>query len=882
DETFEARKVLKEGKKRFPDCTYLMLQLMRANSRDGNTTEASLYREEIKAKDPDGSVTLGWLFQEAIDIEDYDEAEKILAKIESLEGMSEDVIEKKINLAGKRDQTEVLLRLIDQGYAKYPNSANFVMMAYTVEDRVNKNTLKGQKILEKYLKTRYSSTIIRTLIDSYFKSGNSKFALKWYETLVENNPLATGYYSQLASLYFRMGQTTLAEKYLQECIKIAPYVGTYHSSLAANYRDNNQTQEAIDAFTKAISLNPYDYESREQLRTLTGEKNIFSYFEEMDIVKLFKSSSDGSEYPEESSMILLEEVQKVVYEGGGSEERHIILVKVFNSRGVDIWKEYNISLPGNQQGFVIKAEVLKANGSKVAAQNQRGYIVFSNLEPGDAIHLSYQVRDYYYGELAGHFWKQHFFNYFIPMKMSRFSLLAPADYQFKYEVANGSLEPNITGRVTNGGSLKLYTWTQENQPPLEDEPYMSPLVDVGTVLHLSSLPDWAYVRNWYANLARAKAKPNFEVDELMTELFAGKENLSERETVETIYDYIVNNIRYSSVPFLQSGLVPQKASRVVSSKLGDCKDVSTLFVAMCESRGIDANLVLINTRDNGLKDMVLPSINFNHCIAQVELEGNPYFVELTAENLPFASGTRSIKQAFALPIRYQGDNKIQAQIIDPTTRVHNEVKRKTEVSFEADLMKVKKVTHKTGVSAASMRDTYEGIGKESQLKELQEAVNAEFPNIKVTDVIFEDNLETNESALDYIYAYQVPSVFMNIGKLSIFRIPWSDNISSPDFLSTEERKYPIELWEYFQSEEYTETITFTIPEGKQLSELPEELSFDLPYLTYKMSFEQEGNRVVVSRHFELLQDIIQPEDFVQFKEVMGAIVKNDETRLAFE
>lgn len=890
DQVFKARKVLKEAKSRFPDCAYLLAQLISASNKAENSTDASLYVEEVKEKDPEGALSLSILYDEAMEIDDYEEMERILQIMQRKQGFNEYVLEKKIELAGAQDQREQLLNLVKQGYRLYPNNTSFLLLQYMIETQVNKNAVEGRKILKKYLKKRYNSAVVRTLIDNYFQAGLVTTGLSWYEVLLENNPLATGYYSQMASILYQIGESSRAENYLEECIRIAPYVGTYYASLANNYRDSEKVGKAIMAYRKAVDLNPYDYESREQIRIIQGLGNVFDQFEEPDIEQLYRSAPGAEAYPEEHSTILLDETQKVVYPGGGSEERRYLAVKVFNSRGVDFWKEYNIQLPGNQQGFILEAEVIKMNGSKVAAQNQGGQLVFPNLEPGDAISLSYQIRDYYYGELIGHFWKKHYFQYFFPVEKSRFSLLISAEKAFDYVIENGDVEEKVTvispresGELSADGEMKLYVWTKEKVPALEEESYMSSLTDVGTMMHLSSLPDWDYVVNWYANLAKAKAKPNFEVDELIDELFEDGKEYSREESIQIIYDYIVNNIRYISVPFLQSGLVPQRASRVVAAKLGDCKDVSTLFVAMCEARGIESNLVLINTRNNGQRDMVLPSIDFNHCIAEVEINGEPYFVELTSENLPFSSGHSSIKKAFALPIIVDSSDKIEAQIIDPATRVKNEVLRNTTVHFEGDKMIVRNSTQKSGISAAGMRDTYEGIGLEAQLKNLQEAVNSDYPNIKVLEVEFGPELDTNSPVLEYEYAYEVPGIFMSISDLQIFKLPWADNLVTPDFLASETRYYPIELWAYFAVETYQQTLHIQIPEGKTVSDIPENVYLDTPHILYEMTFEsQSEDEITVTRKFVVKEDVIPASSFEEFKETMSKIVKADEMRLALQ
>ncbi|MDP1335075.1 transglutaminase domain-containing protein, partial [Klebsiella pneumoniae] len=77
----------------------------------------------------------------------------------------------------------------------------------------------------------------------------------------------------------------------------------------------------------------------------------------------------------------------------------------------------------------------------------------------------------------------------------------------------------------------------------------------------------------------------------------------------------------------------------LNNKLGDCKDVSTLFVALCNEVGIKANLVLVSTRDNGLYGMLLPNIQFNHCIASLEEGGKKYYIELTDNKNPFGAGS---------------------------------------------------------------------------------------------------------------------------------------------------------------------------------------------------------------------------------------------------
>lgn len=84
---------------------------------------------------------------------------------------------------------------------------------------------------------------------------------------------------------------------------------------------------------------------------------------------------------------------------------------------------------------------------------------------------------------------------------------------------------------------------------------------------------------------------------------------------------MLKNIRYSSVAFRQSGWVPQRASKVIQTRLGDCKDLASLYAAIAREVGLKANLVLVSSRSNGAFSLALPNMDFNHCLVKVVADG---------------------------------------------------------------------------------------------------------------------------------------------------------------------------------------------------------------------------------------------------------------------
>ena len=104
----------------------------------------------------------------------------------------------------------------------------------------------------------------------------------------------------------------------------------------------------------------------------------------------------------------------------------------------------------------------------------------------------------------------------------------------------------------------------------------------------------------------------------------------EERIVETLR-YVQEHIRYFSVSMGAGGYIPRSLDEIFHNRMGDCKDVSKLTVAMLAKMNIEAYPVLVDTR-YGL-DLVnsIPRIwAFDHAIAMVVHKGRNYFLDATS------------------------------------------------------------------------------------------------------------------------------------------------------------------------------------------------------------------------------------------------------------
>jgi tetratricopeptide (TPR) repeat protein len=749
-------------------------------------------------------------------------------------------------------------------------------MKYAVEMNVKQNKKNAVNILEDYLDKNNNYTIREKLAEHYAELGDINSFISNFKLIIENEPNSISRYYQIASKYYDIQKYTESLENIKKCIEIAPYVGAYYEQLGNTYKELGDNVNARQSYIRCLELNPYNFQVRDKLRILDNKKSMFELFETLNYYKIYNEAPSAEKYPGEFALILLNNVNKIVYTGGASEEKHHYLVKIFTSKGRDIFKEFSVPVMRNQSYIIEKAEVLKKDGSKLKAEVNENNVVFTNLQEGDAVLLVYKLQTFQFGSLSQYFSDNFTFTSFIPYVEKKYELITASDIKFEYKMMNSDIKPEIK-KIPD--EFTYYNWNKYNQPGVNEESYMPSILDFGEVLYISSLPSWDFISKWYLDISKTKSKSDHETKEVIEKLFPNKSNINRSEIVKTIYNYIVNNIRYSSIPFRQSGIVPQKASKTINTQMGDCKDVATLFVALCNEMNIKATWVLVSTRDNGLSSMPLPSIDFNHCIATVNIDDKKFYVDLTNDDLPFGNIYGLNNNAIALEIN---ENPLTTIFNIAEIEKNNSCFRKTNVTFKNEKMTVEINSLRRGGLAASTRANYKNKSKEEQMKDMSEAIASDYANIKLTSLDFKSGLNDNSDSIEYSYIYNVNRVFNKISNFFAFKIPLTDAYSPIEFLANDERKYPIDLYQFSTSDVKDEILNIIIPDDKVLAEIPETVKINSRFADYLLEFRLEGNTINVHRSFIQKELNVKPSEYKDLQKFYNDVVKADETQIAFK
>jgi hypothetical protein len=436
------------------------------------------------------------------------------------------------------------------------------------------------------------------------------------------------------------------------------------------------------------------------------------------------------------------------------------------------------------------------------------------------------------------------------------------------------MEP-VVSKLEN---MTLYIWEKDDAQPIKFEPYKSANLDLTQRLFYSSIPDWKFISNWYKDLVYNKLKSDYVLKETIAELLKGKENLPPLEKARIFYEYILNNISYSNVSFLHSNFIPQKASRTITTKLGDCKDVSTLFVALCKESGINSNLVLISTRNYGSHTMPLPVIDFNHCIAQLNIDGKTWYLELTDNDLPFRAALINDLHSEILPIPLDEDSVLGRSLLvmDMAQYPINQEKKYLHVEMDGNNLNLSCKQIGYASQASSLRGAYKEIGTEKQsIKVTQLMASIYNAQVKIDNLSFE-NLDNLADSVVMKYQFTLNNSVQDVSGMKILKLPWGVSSESMELVSAEKREYPLELWAFMDNDVMETIIDFQLPAGLKFMEIPKDVAFNCASASFSMKYNLKSeNQLIVTRRLSLESDRVTPEEYPEFRAFMTRINEYD-------
>lgn len=880
----EARDVMSDALKKAPNNSLLREKLLEILIKQKNRTVMLEELEKIKQADPECVLVMDLHLKELYDNEKYQECEAELEKRIRLHGEDKSTADYQIKLLIQDKKYDDLVKLVEKLYAKYPDNTYLLTLMYNIKKEVNKNNKGALKLYENYMKNNYDYDTYIKYADILIEQGNSKKGLEIKENLAKTFPYSPQGFSALSKYFYSIKDYDKAGENILKSLALSPYNENYWEQLGDIQNEKKNLNDALNAYNQSLKFDPNQYDILSKIRKLNNKPEIYKLFPQVDIDKVIKEDDPAqAKNTDYGYYFVIDQKDVIIYPDGANEEYVTFIIKITNDKGVDRYKETAIGYNNSQSLLIEKSEIIKKNQTKIEGERNDNNIVFTNLEVGDIIVIKYRLQSYVYGRFAKDFWDKYYFGGQIYSALTRYNLLIPASQKINYIFTNSTLQP-IVKDVEN---FKLYSWISAKPEPLKDEPLMPLNVDAGTILHLSTVPSWEDIADWYSDIINNKSEEDFEILALYKELFPDpNKRMTQFQKAKIIYDYIEANIKYSSVSFRQSAFVPQRASATLTSRLGDCKDLSNLFVTLAYKAGITAQMVLVDTRDNGQKDMLLPSIEFNHCIAKAVLDNKSYYIELTDNYLPFTGLPNDLNGALALEIPYKSVNEKPELIqLKPVNKIKDVIKRVIDI-LPADNgnLDVSVNTIMYGAFSSSVRENYINLDNEKQKLAMEKSIAGSYKNNVTLEKVNFSELDQLNDSVTYSYNYNVKDEIAEIGNLHTFKVIYPDIVASLDNFSAEKRDYPIEYWRYENADAYETTVNITAPKGMKFEELPKSEKLTFKGLNYSIQYTlKTPDKLIITRKFtDGREQQISTEDYAAFKSFFEKIVKAEQKFIAYK
>lgn len=878
----EAIKILEKALEHYPNNVLVHYELVQNYSSINDRTNLVKSIDDYRKLDEDSDFFAFYDFSEEVHNQNYAKVKVHLDQIKKHLGASdEEYYTKLIEYLGYKKEYSELIAVIEAAYRKYPNNSFFTEYKFFVEKNSNAKNNAPEKILEKYLENSYDKQIIDNLLQEYLGKGENQKVEKLILQGLKIFPESEWYIKQAIKFYYKGEAYEKALKYAEMALEYMPYNPGYWTDKAYIYQSLNRKEEAIHAMEQAIHFNPNLFKEREKLREWEGKKNLSTYFEKAntyDLIEAFLTKDSSLDEPYE---YVFKETNIAVFKEGPSIEQSYIALKILNEAGLEEWKEATVSYDSDRQRLIIsKAEVIKKNGQKIKAEQNKNHLVFPNLEVGDAILIKYQLENYTFGKLRKEFWTEQMMNGYVPIQSSVFRFFVPPDYEFEVKTKNLEIEPT----KTKIDDFTIYEWNLENPEKVKTEDYMPTLMEVGQTIYISTVESWQTIAQWYSDLALTQAKEDFNLDKVYREIFEGKAAVTDYEKAKLIYEYLAGNVRYSSLPFRQNGYIPQKPMITISTQLGDCKDLSTLYHTLARKAGLKTNLVLVSSKDNGEENMLLPTNSFDHCIIKIDLEDGALFQELTDSKLPFGYVPELVRnaQGLIIPNDEKGVEGSDLILIPKWEKADNYLKRNTSIMVRDELLDVETEIKASGGSASSYRWYFSGSNQKDLKEKMQTLTNSYFENaisLKNFEMENSDNCEKN---FQLKTQFDLEGELISIGSMKAVKPILFESVFEMAYFLEGERQYPFLFWRYNEVENYETEIVYELPEGEKWLELPENISFKESFIDYSLQVERlSDSKAKISRKIWLNLEKLPAKDYKKLREIGKAIIKAEGVYLVF-
>jgi hypothetical protein len=393
--------------------------------------------------------------------------------------------------------------------------------------------------------------------------------------------------------------------------------------------------------------------------------------------------------------------------------------------------------------------------------------------------------------------------------------------------------------------------------------------------------EWKAIGQWVTALEADRPVPSPEITSFTQSLIAGAPDFYTR--LSRITDSIQKNIRYFVVSRGISGFQANHAADIFRNRYGDCKDKTTLLIAMLRVAGINAYYMPVDD-ERGVVDPDDPSIYGNHMITAIEIpadvndprlmavvkahDGKRYLIfDPTNERTPVGNLPSYEQGSYGTLAAGPASQILALPILPPDA---NGTVRKGEFTLAADgtLTGLVDTSH-SGPEGADLRMRLKYTDEKERRESLETEISHDVPGVVLDSFHFEQPPDLAKP-LEMHYKLTAAQYAHQAGQLLLVRPRVVGSHAIP--FDDKPRTVPIDLT---ATGDWRDSFDIKLPPGYAVDETPDPVNVDMDFASYHSTVTAKGDDLHYERELVVRQVELPANRAADFRKLETAILSDE-------
>ncbi|MGO4913184.1 transglutaminase domain-containing protein [Leeuwenhoekiella sp. W20_SRS_FM14] len=465
-------------------------------------------------------------------------------------------------------------------------------------------------------------------------------------------------------------------------------------------------------------------------------------------------------------------------------------------------------------------------------------------------------------------------------KAAKLNYVVRVDRNAGFATLSGSQlqKRNTTQNQTIDYQANSYSINVENVPAMKDEVFSSNIDNYRSAITFElaytkypNEPFETITSTWEAvsktiydseNFGGQLKNDRFYADDVDA-VISGSTTSEEKAT--RIYEFVKQKMNWNKYIGIYAD---EGVKDAYKTGVGNTADINLLLVSMLRYAGLDANPIILSTRDNGIP--LFPTRNgFNDVIAGVKLDENVILMDATHK-----MGAANLLEEKLLNwngrlIREDGTSEWVS--LNPTKHALENTMLNLEITEDLAIS-CRARSQYTGNYGLSYRRNYSGKSDQESLETLEER----YSGIEINELEIK-NIEEVYEPVELNYSFEMLDGIEEIGG-KLYISPFLHLATQENPFKSEERKHPVDFM-YPWKDRFI--INIKLPQGYVVESLPQNeivnLAEDLGVFKYLIS--NTNGYVQVSCEMALNSSIITPQYYQDLKKFYELIVSKQNNKI---